>query len=224
MSVPAGQSWLLFVRRGVRAGILATLVLAGAARAARAQPVEPLAAPPTPPPAAAPSTAPGSVEETARSLHFKLKIATAAALLVTGALGGVLAYNLPNSLHDGACAGGDPWFGDYGCSSLGTVHGISAVVSIALYASTATLEFGLPNVPAPEKIARHRTLHRGLTYAHLAGIIVQPLLGIFSRFPDTIGIDDPGHQASFAKVTRTVHAGIGIATIAAYITTLALEW
>jgi hypothetical protein len=143
---------------------------------------------------------------------------------VTGTLGGLLAYNLPNELHDGSCTTGDPVFGTYGCGSLGTVHGVSAVVSIALYTSTATLEIGIPNVPAPEKIASHRTLYKGLTYAHLTGIIVQPVLGILSRFPDVIGIDDPGHQADFSKVTRTVHAGIGIATIAAYITTLALEW
>src|SRR5579884_2339752 len=144
MRIDRGRSWFSLLRRVAAVALLAALVLAGAHRSARAQS---LAAVPAPPAAPEPP-----VEERARSLHFKLKIATAAALLVTGTLGGVLAYNLPNSLHQGACQTGDPLLGEYGCGSLGTVHGISAVASIALYTSTATLEFGIPHVPAPEKI------------------------------------------------------------------------
>jgi hypothetical protein len=163
-------------------------------------------------------------QERARRIHWDLKLATAASLLVTGTLGGIVAANQTTTLHTGKCESGDPIAGSYGCGSLSTVHGISAVTSLALYASTASLELGVAGVPAPDKIAPHAKLWTGLTWFHRTAIVIQPLLGILARFPDVIGIDSAENQRSFSKNVRTVHAGLGIATIAAYLGTVAIEW
>lgn len=220
-------------RAGALASVLAlstfTLAAVAPARTAFAQeaaPPQPAPVSPLPPAAApvGPADLPAPEVQRVRGLHRSLKVATAASLALTGALGIVVAFNRTTSLETGRCETGDPVFGNYGCGPLSTVHGISAVTSIVLYTATATFEFGVAGVPAPEKIAPHAGLHRALTYVHLAGIVLQPLLGILARYPDVIGIDDPGNQADFSKVTRTIHGGIGVATLAAYVTTLALEW
>jgi hypothetical protein len=179
---------------------------------------------PTADQAAAPHGAAEPSIQRMRLWHRRLELVTLGSLVVTGTLGGLIAVNRTSSIHTGRCDTGDPLFGAYGCGSLSTIHGVSAVSSLVLYASTTTFELAIPGVPAPEKIARHETSYRALTYFHRGAIVAQPVLGILARFPDVIGIDSAGGQLTFSKVTRTVHEGLGIAIVAAYAATVALSW
>jgi hypothetical protein len=154
------------------------------------------------------------------SPYLMLKTVTAAALLTTAMFGTVVALNQPTAFGDGRCAKGNPVFRSYGCSSLSTLHGMGAVVSFASYTATETLRLAVrPNPPATAA-TRWPVSYRALSLLHLGGILVQPVLGILSRFPDVIGVDSKG---SFPRNARTVHVGLGYLTVLSYAATLIME-
>ncbi|MFL5354388.1 hypothetical protein [Archangium sp.] len=156
----------------------------------------------------------------ARRLHRTLSLVTTGSLLVTGVLGTLTAINEGTAFKSGRCETGGPLFGDYGCDSLHIVHGASAILSTTLY--TATAVQGL-SIGSPSLAQEHGPLYRILSYVHLVGIVVQPLLGLISAYPEVIGID-PEAREHFGDVMRTVHIGVGYVTIAAYATTTVLEF
>lgn len=162
---------------------------------------------------------PQSQESNDRWAHTRkvLETSTLAGLWTTGLLGTVLAVNRPTLLSDGRCETGDPIFGDYGCGELSTVHGISAVTSIALY--TASEVFNLTTGPKRQR----STINRVFTWIHRAGILALPLPGIVSRYPEVIGITDPGAQRDFSEVIRTIHLAVGYTTVGAYTVTFTLD-
>ncbi|MGZ3461315.1 MAG: hypothetical protein ACXU86_22725, partial [Archangium sp.] len=110
--------------------------------------------------------------------------------------------------------------GDYGCESLSLVHGASAILSGTLY--TATAVYG-GSAPGRSVLEEYEPLYRVLSYVHLVGIALQPLLGIISAHPEVLGIRSES-QEHFSDVVRTVHIGVGIVTVAAYATTTVLEF
>lgn len=162
-------------------------------------------------------------QERWQTVHRVLKVATAGSLVVTGLLGTIVAINQPTLFGRGRCAAGDPIFGPYGCTSLSTVHGGMAVTSLVLYTATGVLSLATPRMPGATH-PRLEFVHRALTYVHLAGMVIQPVLGILSRFPDVIGIDSTEHRRDFSEVTRTVHIGLGYLTVAAFVTTTLLDF
>lgn len=173
------------------------------------------------------SEAHGSLsEEAERSqaalrLHRTLKLVTTGSLLVTGALGTLAAINEGTVFKSGRCeTGNHPIFGDYGCESLHLVHGASAILSSTLY--TATAVQGL-SIGPPSLAQMHGPLYRILSYVHLVGMVLQPVLGILAAYPEVIGIH-PENREHFGEVVRTVHIGIGYVTIVAYATTTVFEF
>lgn len=153
----------------------------------------------------------------ARRLHRTLSLVTTGSLLVTGALGTLTAINAGTAFEPGRCDSGTPLFGNYGCESLHIVHGASAILSLVLYTATAVqgLPLGLSQSEGP--------LYRILSYVHLVGIVLQPVLGLITSYPQIIGVH-PEAQEHFGDVLRTVHIGVGYVTVAAYATTTVLEF
>ncbi len=161
--------------------------------------------------------------ETARRWERALKWTTAGSLVVTSALGTMAAINQPTEFGDGRCQTGGPLLGTYGCDrGLSTLHGMSGVLSAVLYTSNGTLALSLRE-PVGNVTPRERPWHRALTYVHLGGITLQPILGIVSAFPEVIGMDRTAPGDRFPRTLRTIHVGIGYLTAAAYMATLVLE-
>ncbi|MFE8596313.1 hypothetical protein [Archangium violaceum] len=155
--------------------------------------------------------------EDALRTHRTLGLVTTGSLLLTAGLGTLSAINEGTAFHEGRCATGNPLLGDYGCESLHIVHGASAILSLVLYTATAVqgLPLGLSQSEGP--------LYRILSYVHLVGIVLQPILGLITAYPEVIGIN-PGAQERFGDVMRTIHIGVGYVTVAAYATTTVLEF
>jgi len=152
-----------------------------------------------------------------------LKWSTAGALVATSALGTMAAMNQPTAFGDGRCLTGDPVLGTYGCDrGLSTLHGISGILSLTLYTADTALAIAIPG-PEGNVSEAERPWHRALTYVHLGGITIQPLLGLIAAFPAVVGQSEVASTDPFPRNMRTAHLALGYVTLAAFLTTLALE-
>ncbi len=152
-----------------------------------------------------------------------LKWSTAGALVATSTLGTLAAVNQPTAFGDGRCQTGRPILGIYGCDrGLSTLHGTSGVLSSTLYTANGVLALSIPG-PVGNVSEAARPWHRALTYVHLGGIALQPVLGLVSAFPQVIGVRNTAPGDHFPRNVRTVHVCLGYVTTAAFLTTLALE-
>ncbi len=153
-----------------------------------------------------------------------LKWSTAGALVATSALGTIAAINQPTAFGDGRCfTGGQAVLGTYGCDrGLSTLHGTSGVLAATLYTANGVLALAIPG-PEGSVSKSERPWHRALTYVHLGGVILQPLLGLVSAYPQMIGVRDTSPLDPFPRNLRTAHVCLGYVTVAAYLTTLVLE-
>jgi hypothetical protein len=161
--------------------------------------------------------------ENLRRWERALKWSTAGALVLTSTLGTIAAVNQPTELGDGRCQTGGPLLGTYGCDrGLSTLHGISGVFSALLYTANGTLALSIRG-PLANVTPRERPWHRALTYVHLGGVTVQPILGLISAFPEVVGVRGTAPGDRFPRTARTIHVGLGYLTAAAYLATLVLE-
>jgi hypothetical protein len=153
-------------------------------------------------------------------IHRTLGLTTFGALTVTTALGTIAAINQQTLFGAGECrAGGHPIFGlEFGCGTLTTVHKLSAFITVGLYASTGVFALAMPD---PEHVtqgndwrATRLRLHRAAAWVHLAGMILQPIVGIIAVNPGIVGVNGAGIQ-DFASTMRTIHLGVGYVTWAA---------
>jgi hypothetical protein len=152
-----------------------------------------------------------------------LKWSTAGALVATTTLGTMAAINQPTAFGDGQCQTGHAVLGIYGCDrGLSTLHGTSGVLSATLYTANGVLALA---IPGPEGNVGKSALpwHRALTYVHLGGMVLQPVLGLVSAFPQVIGVRNTAPGDPFPRNMRTIHVCLGYVTTAAFLTTLALE-
>lgn len=160
---------------------------------------------------------------TLRKWERVLKWSTAGALVATSTLGTMAAMNQPTAFGDGRCLTGDPVFGTYGCDrGLSTLHGISGVLSLTLYTADTALAIAIPG-PEGNVSEAERPWHRALTYVHLGGITIQPLLGLIAAFPAVVGQSDVLTTDPFPRNMRTAHLALGYLTLAAFLATVALE-
>jgi hypothetical protein len=177
------------------------------------------------PPTLMPSP-PARDDERARALQRwgrALRWGTAAALVGTSTLGTLAAINQPTAFGDGRCKTGNPVLGDYGCDrGLSTLHGSSAVLSVTLYTANAVLGLAAPESRGTVSPSA-RPWHRALGWVHLGGIVVQPVIGLVSAFPQVIGKSRTLPTDRFPRDLRTAHVLLGYVTTAAFLTTVALE-
>lgn len=165
-------------------------------------------------------------------VHRPLGIATWSGLLVTEALGTIMAINQRTWFGPGNCSNVSPTgasgciFGDWGASGLGTMHEVSAFVTLGLYTATGIYALAMPD---PEHAsagndprARRLRIHKALAWVHLVGMVLQPILGIMAASPTAFGLSttpSPGSTSSpaqdFSASLRTIHMGVGYVTFAA---------
>jgi hypothetical protein len=146
-----------------------------------------------------------------------LENSTVAGLWVATTLGTIGIMNRPTIFGDGRCERGNPILGDYGCGPSTTLHGIVAASSVMLFTGSEVL-----NLTTGRRSDRSQT-EKVLLWITRAGMFTLPLIGIISRFPDTIGINDAENQREFGRVMRTIHAGAGYVTVVAYTITFMLD-
>lgn len=152
-----------------------------------------------------------------------LEVTTAATLVATAIFGAFQLYNLPTSFGVGACEGdNDPILGDYACrQSLSVVHGTLGIASLLLYVATGIVGLIAPDEDvdgSADDIARDV-----LTWIASIGIGLTGVLGLLARYPDVVGIDDPGDQYSFSRHMRVVHFSVATATAAAFVAHVAID-
>lgn len=167
--------------------------------------------------AAMPQTGSAQEEPGPRDAHRALQLATAGSLAVTATLGTLIAINKPTLLSEGACAGGSPVLGEYGCSGLSTLHGISALLSTVLYTATVTLELAAFDWPGRD---RHGGAYEALSYVHLIGMSGQAIGGVIAAFPEVVGAPRDG---AFARALRTLHLFTGYIIVGSFGFTTAIE-
>lgn len=159
-------------------------------------------------------------------IHRPLGIATWGSLLVTEALGTVMAINDHTLFGKGACANldamGNPGcvFGDWGLpgGGLNALHEVGAFITLSFYTATGIFALGMPDpehaAVGNDSRANRLRIHRTLAWVHLIGMVVQPILGVIAARPDFIGIA-PAARDDFSADLRTIHLGVGYVTFAA---------
>lgn len=152
-----------------------------------------------------------------RDAHRTLQLATAGGLVVTGALGTIVALNQPTWFGDGRCASGTPVFGEYGCHGLSTLHGLAALLTSVLYTATVTVEFASFDWPGRD---RHGSGYEALSYVHLIGMALQPIGGLLAAVPQVIGLS---HNSDFARALRSIHIVTGVAIAGSFAVTTIIE-
>jgi|GEM_PF-877722 hypothetical protein len=149
--------------------------------------------------------------------HRAFGIAAWSSLLVTEALGTILAINRPTWFGDGACASDPSAFG-CGSGTMGALHLASSFLTTGLYATAGILAIAAPDPDSAsvgdDQASSTLRLHKTLAWVHGAGMILMPILGIIGA-----RISDPDVGRAF----RTVHTGVGYATFAALSWAMYLE-
>jgi hypothetical protein len=144
---------------------------------------------------------------------------------VTTALGTMTAIDQPTRFGDGRCITGHPLLGaDYGCNKgLSTLHGVSGVASATLYTANGVLRLARPESRGSVSEGA-MPAYRLLSWVHLGGIVIQPLIGLIAAYPQVIGLSRTAPTDPFPRNLRTAHILVGYITTAAFLTTVALEW
>ena len=168
------------------------------------------------------AVSPAAAQEQDRTIddvHRGMQVATMSSLVVTGALGTIIAMNKPTLFGDGRCESGDPIFGDYGCKGLSVLHGLSAILSFGLYTITTTIEFVEYDWPGQQD---HGTAYEIASWGHLIGMGALPLVGIITAVPEVLGIEGQGKE-DFQRILRTLHIGFAYLTVGTYVATAAID-
>ncbi len=154
------------------------------------------------------------------AIHRAFGIATWASMLATVVLGVIQYHNLYGwfgSLEDTPCVRGDAVFGQDQCWGTPWVHRIAAVTTTALYATTFTLSFVLPDPLGADQgrgaFAENLRIHKALRWVHLGGMIAQILLG-FAVGQNWFGLDRANDFGAM-QALATVHQLIGLTTFGA---------
>lgn len=149
--------------------------------------------------------------------HRVFGIAAWGSLVVTEALGTILAINRPTWFGDGACATDSSAFG-CGSSLIGSLHQASAFLTTGLYTTAGILAIAAPDPDdasvGDDRASRTLRLHKTLAWVHGVGMILMPILGVVGAT-----VSDPEVGRAF----RTIHTGVGYATLGALSWAMYLE-
>lgn len=212
------------------------------AQSETAAPVEPAAASPAPEADAGEEAEPSidllRAREHSTRMHRPLGFAALGSLVVTEIAGTIMAVNQRTLFGVGQCNvpvaplpdGSTPnpcILGDYGGTPLAAFHEVSAFITVGFYAAAGMYALTMPD-PEHASVgnddrARRLRVHRALSYVHLAGMILMPILGVLAIEPGIVGvrIDPANLDASvrtlndYQATLRTIHTGVGYVTLAA---------
>ncbi|MEZ4394508.1 MAG: hypothetical protein R3A48_25835 [Polyangiales bacterium] len=206
-----------------------------------AQPPAPVAAP-TPPPAAddacaADREACQESEQIARNVlrhrerslrtHRAFGIAAWSSMLVTEILGTIQIVNQDSWFGRGACASNPDAFGCRQSSLITGLHEGFAFTTVGLYLTAGIIGASAAD---PERASegdgaaqRRLRLHKTLAWIHGAGMVLLPLLGVISAYPQIVGATSNEARADVGRAMRTLHAIVGYSTFTAFTIAAAIE-
>lgn len=152
-------------------------------------------------------------------VHRILGISTWVSMIATLTLGTIQYSNLYGfgGTHlDNPCVNGTAIGGYEACLGYPLPHGISSIITSALYFSTFSLSFFMPDpddaASGDGGFARTLRMHKLLRWVHFFGMVSQIALGIVTaNLFDRSNPDDFGT----AQALATVHMGIGLVTFGA---------
>lgn len=153
-------------------------------------------------------------------IHKAFGIATWSAMTVTLVLGGIQYHNLYGFFADqghNPCVQGDAIFGQGQCTGVPWPHAAAAAVTSALYATTFTLSFLMPDpldvAEQDTEAGRRLRTHKLLRWVHLAGMAAQIVLGVVIANP-ALGLDRANDYRTLQALS-TVHMLTGFVTYGA---------
>jgi len=159
-------------------------------------------------------------------IHRAFGISTVASLAMTELAGTILFINRPTAFGPGNCASGNCVFGEFGQSGLATFHAISAAITTVAYTTTGIFALTMPDPEhasvGSDARANRLRWHRRMAWIHLAGMILEPLLGIVTAYPGVVGVP-PAAVTDFQRNMYVVHMGVGYVTLAALATGMTIE-
>lgn len=152
------------------------------------------------------------------AVHRAFGIATWGAMLITEVLGLIQFNNLYGffaaDAADTPCVQGTAVFGQDQCYGAPYPHLVSSMVTTALYATTFTLSFLLPDPAGADEgdgqFAQNLRIHETLRWVHLAGMVAQIFLG-FASANNLFGVDRANDYDAQLAIA-SVHQLIGLTT------------
>ncbi len=159
--------------------------------------------------------------------HRAFGIAAWSSLLVTEVLGTIQLVNQDSWFGRGACAN-DP--GAFGCRQSSLITGLHegfAFTTVGLYVTAGVIAAAAAD---PEHAAegdgaaqRRLRLHKTLAWIHGAGMVLLPILGIISAYPQILGATTNEARADVGRAMRSLHAIVGYTTFTAFTIAAAIE-
>lgn len=149
--------------------------------------------------------------------HRAFGIAAWGTMIATEVLGTIQLINQDTWLGRGACASDPNSFGCRQSSLITGLHQGFAFTTVGLYLTAGVLAAGAPD---PENASegdggpeRRLRLHKVLAWVHGGGMILLPILGILSHYPQIVGATSAESRDDFARAMRSVHAIVGYTTL-----------
>lgn len=152
-----------------------------------------------------------------RQIHRAFGVATWGAMLGTVVLGFIQYHNLYGffgGVEDTPCVQGSAFPSQDQCWGVPWPHRIGWITTTALYATTFTLSFLMPDPDdlseGNSDFAATLSLHETLRWVHLGGMLAQIFLGLATS-QNWFGIDRANNFAA-QQALASVHQLVGIAT------------
>ncbi|AKF11313.1 hypothetical protein [Sandaracinus amylolyticus] len=153
-------------------------------------------------------------------VHRAFGVATWASMAATAVLGFIQfgdEYGFHGARSETACAQGTAVLQDF-CEGTPWPHAVAGFTTAALYFTTFTLSFFMPDPLDLEHQqsdwAERVRIHRALRWVHLGGVVLQALLGIFIANHEAFGLDT-NDDFDALQALAGVHMGVGIVTFGA---------
>lgn len=151
--------------------------------------------------------------------HRAFALAAWGSMLVTEVLGTIQLVNQDTWFGRGACAS-DP--GAFACRQSSLVTGLHegfAFTTVGLYLTAGVIAASAADPEhAAEGEGRAQSrlrLHKTMAWIHGAGMVLLPILGIVSAFPQIVGATTDEARADVGRAMRTIHGIVGYTTFAA---------
>ena len=159
--------------------------------------------------------------------HRAFAIAAWSSLLVTEVLGTIQLANQDSWFGRGACASNPSGFGCRESSLITGLHEAFAFTTVGLYVTSGVIAASAAD---PEHASegdgaaqRRLRLHKVLAWVHGAGMVLLPILGIISAYPQILGASSNEARADVGRAMRSLHAVVGYSTFTALTIAGAIE-
>lgn len=159
--------------------------------------------------------------------HRAFGIAAWSSLLITEVLGTIQLVNQDSWFGRGACASNPDAFGCRQSSLITGLHEGFAFTTVGLYLTAGIIAVSAAD---PEHASegdgaaqRRLRLHKTLAWIHGAGMILLPLMGVISAYPQILGASSNEARADVGRAMRTLHAIVGYSTFTAFTIAAAIE-